>query len=140
MFYSVKNPPPICFGVPLVKNLKACLKLSDVSFKPHHHGACLAIELKVFVFHKTFNLGCIYKDINVAKQRRQTPLEILQAVRTLVNADRRELKGTGNEKLDWLRVSDESGNKEEQFDATKVEKVRMTPVDISSTNLYFNKR
>ncbi|XP_031567236.1 uncharacterized protein LOC116302155 [Actinia tenebrosa] len=104
---SVQNPPPICFKIPLVKEFKACLKLTDVSFKPHHHGACLSIEIKALVIHKTFKLGCIYKEIEEANSK--SPLEILQAVRALVNENAEK---TGLEKADWFRDSDESGNEE----------------------------
>lgn len=54
--------------------------------------------------HKTFKLGCIYKEIEESK----APLEILEAVRALVNTN--YIEKTGNEKADWFRDSDESGN------------------------------
>lgn len=54
--------------------------------------------------HKTFKLGCIYKEIEESK----TPLEILEAVRALVNTN--YIEKTENEKADWFRDSDESGN------------------------------
>ncbi|KAK3732753.1 hypothetical protein QZH41_010138 [Actinostola sp. cb2023] len=57
----LKTPPAFCFSIPLAHNIRACLQLTDVAFKPRHHGACLSLTLKALTFHKTFKLGCIYR-------------------------------------------------------------------------------
>nr|XP_058949780.1 uncharacterized protein LOC131777491 [Pocillopora verrucosa] len=54
---SVKNPPPICHDVTVFDvTLNACIKLTDVSLKPDHMGACLEVDVDSYTFH----LGCFY--------------------------------------------------------------------------------
>lgn len=86
----------MCFKIPKIKILKVCLQLTDVSWKPHHHGACVWLTLKAFVFHKKFKLGCIYRaqrDIGfLAKGWYQVPMDM---------NDKREWR-TEYEYPDWI--------------------------------------
>jgi len=57
---TAANPPPICFGIPLVKAAKACVKFTKISIKKGHTGACAALEFKVFHAAKDIPLGCFF--------------------------------------------------------------------------------
>jgi len=60
---SVRNPPPICIGIPYLKKYaKLCLDLYNITWKKHI-GGCAKIGVKVvFVIKKYFDLGCFNFD------------------------------------------------------------------------------
>ncbi|XP_048590470.1 uncharacterized protein LOC116605524 [Nematostella vectensis] len=57
---TVKNPPPLCFDLPLIHAARACLVIDKISLEPHHHGACAELEIKLFHTKKKFKIGCFY--------------------------------------------------------------------------------
>ncbi|XP_067001194.2 uncharacterized protein [Anabrus simplex] len=57
---SVRNPPPVCLGVPYVKEwAEACVHLHDIDATTSHLHACVAVEarMKRIVIAK-YELGC----------------------------------------------------------------------------------
>lgn len=57
--FSVRNPPPICFGVPyLSKYASICLDFYNITWK-EHIGGCVKLAVKLFhIIKKSFKMGC----------------------------------------------------------------------------------
>uniref|UniRef100_A0A0C9R8Y3 HisS protein n=1 Tax=Fopius arisanus TaxID=64838 RepID=A0A0C9R8Y3_9HYME len=58
---SVRNPPPICVGIPELEKLSAdvCLQLYDLSFTKKLYHGCAKIAVEIYhVIHKSVNVGC----------------------------------------------------------------------------------
>ena len=59
LLISVRNPPPICFGVPYLKKYASiCLDFYNITWKGHI-GGCVKLGVKLFhIIKKSFNMGC----------------------------------------------------------------------------------
>lgn len=58
---SVQNPPPICHDVTFYDvTVNVCFRLTQVSLKPGHVGACMEVD----VDSMDFPLGCFYMATN----------------------------------------------------------------------------
>ncbi|GFR01081.1 DUF4773 domain-containing protein [Trichonephila clavata] len=58
---SVRNPPPICLGIPFVKkHVFACVELNDLSVSKSHFSTCVGFNLVLWHLCKIVNydLGC----------------------------------------------------------------------------------
>ncbi|XP_063227907.1 uncharacterized protein LOC134533974 [Bacillus rossius redtenbacheri] len=57
---SVRNPPPVCIGMPFVKEFaELCARLYDVDAKPTKLHACVGVEARLrHVLIAKYNLGC----------------------------------------------------------------------------------
>jgi len=57
---SVRNPPPVCLGVPYVKEfVDACIRMYDIDATTYHLHACLRLEARMkAVLIAKYELGC----------------------------------------------------------------------------------
>ncbi|XP_066272497.1 uncharacterized protein [Branchiostoma lanceolatum] len=57
---SVRNPPPVCFGVPFLHDyVSLCLKFYDMHYSVAKMSGCAKVQVKLYhVLSEEFNLGC----------------------------------------------------------------------------------
>ena len=55
----MRNPPPICIGIPFVKKYaKICLDFYNLTWRTHV-GGCLKIQVRLlYIIRKDFDIGC----------------------------------------------------------------------------------
>jgi hypothetical protein len=76
----VRNPPPLCFGVPKIEELaELCIRLYDIDFSTTHLHGCLKLEtrMKIIPLHE-INLCCL--DIGHPSSSGGTECLVLMAV------------------------------------------------------------
>ncbi|XP_029644377.1 uncharacterized protein LOC115218615 [Octopus sinensis] len=73
---SVKNPPPVCIGLPQLPEVKLCVKFYNVTFNKHRFSACVKLEIKAGI-EKKFKLGCFSLPLLVKKEINHLPLQKL---------------------------------------------------------------
>ena len=71
LFFSAKNPPPICVGVPYLKKYASvCLRFYNLTIKTYKFSGCIEIEAILFrILVERYKIGCfslpkrpVYKD------------------------------------------------------------------------------
>ncbi|XP_035666455.1 papilin-like [Branchiostoma floridae] len=57
---SVRNPPPVCFGVPFLHDyVSLCLKFYDMNYSVAKMSGCAKVQVKLYhVVSEEFDLGC----------------------------------------------------------------------------------
>uniref|UniRef100_A0A0B6YRA3 DUF4773 domain-containing protein n=1 Tax=Arion vulgaris TaxID=1028688 RepID=A0A0B6YRA3_9EUPU len=56
---SVRNPPPICVGVPIIKLVRICIVFYNIKLEDEHLQGCIDIEAKAFsIVIERLHLGC----------------------------------------------------------------------------------
>eukprot|EP00795_Rhopilema_esculentum_P010246 gene10246-18936_t len=97
---SVKNPPPICFKIPVLKKLASlCLDFYNLSWRDHV-GGCLRIKIKLlFVIHKSFDIGCFHFN-NLDAESKAGVSAILRDLHRL-----QQLRKSGIPDLDYIRLA-----------------------------------
>eukprot|EP00795_Rhopilema_esculentum_P001339 gene1339-15738_t len=97
---SVKNPPPICFQVPVLKSLASiCLEFYNLSWR-EHVGGCLRLKFKMlFVFGKSFKIGCFHFN-NLDAESKAGVAAILRDLHRLQQSRR-----SGTPDLDYIRFA-----------------------------------
>eukprot|EP00795_Rhopilema_esculentum_P016737 gene16737-8194_t len=58
---SVKNPPPICVEVPVLRRLASfCIDFYNITWHGHV-GGCLKLEIKLlYIIEQTYYIGCFH--------------------------------------------------------------------------------
>jgi hypothetical protein len=56
---SAENPPPICFGIPHIPIVDACVEFSNMNITKHHISGCISLVLEVLTLKVAdIKLGC----------------------------------------------------------------------------------
>ena len=64
---SAKNPPPLCAGVPHIKELSLCIRFYNLSTSNFSFSGCVDVEAHILhVIDEKYDLGC-FKIGNKAK-------------------------------------------------------------------------
>ena len=94
MFFPVRNPPALCFGVPYLKKLASlCVQLYDLEVRNHTLSGCVHVlaELEGLIVDR-FEIGCfrippqtagIGRSSTHVRQAARTMMEVKQAARTV---------------------------------------------------------
>ena len=96
----MKNPPPICFQIPVVKSLASiCLDFYNLSWRDHV-GGCLRLKFKMlFVIQKSFDIGCFHFN-NLDAESKAGVSAILRDLHGL-----QQSRKSGTPDLDYIRFA-----------------------------------
>ncbi|XP_014787298.1 uncharacterized protein LOC106881425 [Octopus bimaculoides] len=73
---SVRNPPPVCIGLPHLAEVRLCIKFYNVTFNKHRFSACVKLEIKAGI-EEDFKLGCFSFPLPVKKEINHLPFQKL---------------------------------------------------------------